>query len=204
MYRHVQTGESIIRTTSYSLPEILHDYIDLIQPTTMFARFKAFKSTLHWTNHTPADSCPSGSTITGPAGNQVNASCNNTITVSCLRQLYNAVDYNTSATNGNVLGITGYLNESTNNVDLQQFYRLQNPSAYGSNYTSVSIHGMSRLSYLSAMLYCCASQVAKITRAMKRQASRPTLTLSSALGSLGPRPERSTRPAASLFSTLIC
>ncbi|KAG1763179.1 peptidase S8/S53 domain-containing protein [Suillus occidentalis] len=140
--KHVHTGESIIRTTSYSLPEILHDYIDLIQPTTMFARFKAFKSTLHWTNHTrPADSTPSGSTITGPAGNQVDASCNNTITVSCLRQLYNAVDYNTSATNGNALGITGYLNESTNNVDLQQFYRLQNPSAYGSNYTSVSIHG---------------------------------------------------------------
>jgi tripeptidyl-peptidase-1 len=113
----------------------------------MFARFKAFKSTLHWTNHTPADSNPSGSTITGPAGNQVDASCNNTITVSCLRQLYNAVDYNTSATNGNALGITGYLNESTNNVDLQQFYRLQNPFAYGSNYTSVSINGMSRLSY---------------------------------------------------------
>ncbi|KAG1782847.1 peptidase S8/S53 domain-containing protein [Suillus placidus] len=94
------------------------------------------------TNHVrPTDSSPSGSTITGPAGNQVDASCNSTITVSCLRQLYNAVDYNTSATNGNALGITGYLNESTNNIDLQQFYQLQSPSAYGSNYTFVSIHG---------------------------------------------------------------
>ncbi|KAG1868062.1 peptidase S8/S53 domain-containing protein [Suillus tomentosus] len=142
VYKHAQTGESIIRTMSYSLPEILHDHVDLIQPTTMFARFKAFKSTLHWTNHVqPADSSLSGSTITGPAGNQVDARCNNTITVSCLRQLYNAVDYKTSATNDNALGITGYLNESTNDVDLQQFYRLQNPSAYGSNYTSLSIHG---------------------------------------------------------------
>ncbi|KAG1891976.1 peptidase S8/S53 domain-containing protein [Suillus subluteus] len=142
VYKHAQTGESIIRTMSYSLPEILHHHVDLIQPTTMFARFKAFKSTLHWTNHVqPIDSSPSGSTITGPAGNQVDASCNNTITVSCLRQLYNAMDYNTSATNGNILGITGYLNESTNNMDLQQFYQLQNPSAYGSNYTSVSING---------------------------------------------------------------
>ncbi|KAG1734983.1 peptidase S8/S53 domain-containing protein [Suillus lakei] len=126
VYKHAQTGESVIRTMSYSLPEMLHDHIDLIQPTTMFARFKAFKSTLHWTDHVrPAVSSPSGSTITGPAGNQ----------------LYNAVDYNTSATNGNALGITGYLNESTNNVDLQQFYQLQNPSAYGSNYSSVSING---------------------------------------------------------------
>ncbi|KAG2115755.1 peptidase S8/S53 domain-containing protein [Suillus discolor] len=142
VYKHAQTGESIIRTMSYSLPEILHDHVDLIQPTTMFARFKAFKSTLHWTNHVqPADSSLSGSTITGPAGNQVDARCNNTITVSCLRQLYNAVDYKTSATNDNALGITGYLNESTNDVDLQQFYQVQNPSAYGSNYTSLSVHG---------------------------------------------------------------
>ncbi|KAG2128979.1 peptidase S8/S53 domain-containing protein [Suillus clintonianus] len=142
VYKHAQTGESIVRTMSYSLPESLHDHVDLIQPTTMFARFKAFKSTLHQSNHVrPAASSPSGSTITGPAGNQVDASCNDTITVSCLRQLYNAVDYNTSATNGNTLGITGYLNESTNNKDLQQFYKLQNPSAYGSNYTTVLIHG---------------------------------------------------------------
>ncbi|KAG1776444.1 hypothetical protein EV702DRAFT_926505, partial [Suillus placidus] len=75
---------------SYSLPEILHDHVNLIQPTTMFASFKAFKSTLHWTNHTrPTDSSPSGSTITGPAGNQVDASCNSMITILCLRQLYN-------------------------------------------------------------------------------------------------------------------
>ncbi|KAG2068082.1 subtilisin-like protein [Suillus decipiens] len=142
VYKHAQTGESIIRTTSYSLPEVLHDHVDFIQPTTMFARFKAFKSTLYRSNQVqPADPSPSGSTITGPAGNQVDASCNNTITISCLRQLYNAVDYKTSATNGNVLGITAYLNESANDMDLQQFYELQNPSAYGSNYTLVSING---------------------------------------------------------------
>ncbi|KAG2138056.1 peptidase S8/S53 domain-containing protein [Suillus bovinus] len=141
VYKHAQTGESIIRTLSYSLPEILHDHIDLIQPTTMFAQFKAFRSTLHWSNHVRPAESPPGSTITGPAGNQVDASCNNTITVSCLRQLYNAVDYKTSATNGNAFGIAGYLNEFSNNVDLQQFYQLQNPSAHGSNYTTLSIHG---------------------------------------------------------------
>ncbi|KAG1842351.1 hypothetical protein F4604DRAFT_1597506, partial [Suillus subluteus] len=52
VYKHDKTRERIVQTTSYSLPEILHDHIDLIQPTTMFARFKvkAFKSMLHWTN----------------------------------------------------------------------------------------------------------------------------------------------------------
>ncbi|KAG0702394.1 peptidase S8/S53 domain-containing protein [Suillus ampliporus] len=113
VYKHAETGDSIVRTTSYSLPEILHDHVDLIQPTTMFARFKAFKSTLHWTSEVqPAASSASGGTITGPAGNQ---------------QLYNSVDYNASSTNGNELGLTGYLGQYANNMDLQQFYQLENP-----------------------------------------------------------------------------
>ncbi|KAG1799114.1 peptidase S8/S53 domain-containing protein [Suillus variegatus] len=142
VYKHSETGESIVRTTSYSLPDILHHHVDLIQPTTMFARFKAFKSTLHWTNQAqPAAPYPPGETITGPAGNPVDASCNSTITLSCLRQLYNAENYKTTATNCNKLGITGYLGQYANNKDLQQFYLAQNPSAYGSNYTLVSING---------------------------------------------------------------
>ncbi|KAG1893462.1 peptidase S8/S53 domain-containing protein [Suillus fuscotomentosus] len=142
VYKHAETGESIVRTTSYSLPEILHDHVDLIQPTTMFARFKAFKSTLHWTNQVqaPVLSTSSG-TITGPAGNQVDASCNSSITISCLKQLYNSVAYNTSATSGNKMGLTAYLDQYANNMDLQQFFQLENPSAYGSNYTFVSVNG---------------------------------------------------------------
>ncbi|KAG0697324.1 peptidase S8/S53 domain-containing protein [Suillus ampliporus] len=152
VYKRAETGESIVRTMSYSLPEILHEHVDLIQPTTMFARSKAFKSTLHWaTQLQPAVSSRSGGTITGPAGNQIDASCTSTVTVSCLRQLYNAVDYNTSATNGNELGITGYLEQYANNLDLQQFYQLENPSAYGSNYTFVSINGgLNNQSYATA------------------------------------------------------
>ncbi|KAG2361727.1 peptidase S8/S53 domain-containing protein [Suillus spraguei] len=140
VYKHAETGDSIVRTTSYSLPENLHNHVDLIQPTTMFARFEAFKSTLHWANQSAVLSTSTG-TITGPAGNQINASCNSTITISCLKQLYNSVSYNTSATNGNQLGITAYLDQYANNMDLQQFFQLENPSAYGSNYTFVSVNG---------------------------------------------------------------
>jgi tripeptidyl-peptidase-1 len=86
-------------------------------------------------------SSPSNEMITGPAGNQIDASCNHTVTISCLRQLYNAVDYNMSATNGNELAVTGYLGQYANNMDLQQFYQLENPSACDSNYTFISIHG---------------------------------------------------------------
>ncbi|KAG1760276.1 peptidase S8/S53 domain-containing protein [Suillus occidentalis] len=141
IYKHAKTGESIVWTTSYSLPEILHN-IDLIQPTTLFARFKAFKSTLHWANQAqPPVLSTSTGTITGPAGNQVDASCNSLVTISCLKQLYNSEAYKTSAMNGNKLGLTDYLGQYTNNMDLQQFYQLENPSAYGSNYTFVSMNG---------------------------------------------------------------
>ncbi|KAG2068077.1 subtilisin-like protein [Suillus decipiens] len=140
VYKHAETGDSIVRTTSYSLPENLHNHVDLIQPTTMFARFKAFKSTLHWANQSTVLGTSTG-TITGPAGNQIDASCNDTITISCLKQLYNSASYNTSATNGNQLGITAYLGQYANNMDLQQFFQLENPSAYGSNYTFVSVNG---------------------------------------------------------------
>ncbi|KAF9236232.1 peptidase S8/S53 domain-containing protein [Melanogaster broomeanus] len=122
VYTHSETGESIVRTISYSLPEIMHEHVELIQPTTMFAE-------------------PVSGMITGPAGNQVDASCNTTVTISCLRQLYNAVGYNTSATNGNQIAVTAYLEQYANNKDLQQFFKLENPTAYGSNYTFVSVNG---------------------------------------------------------------
>ncbi|KAI6018299.1 peptidase S8/S53 domain-containing protein [Pisolithus marmoratus] len=88
----------------------------------------------------PVSEAGAGGTITGPAGNQVDASCNQTITPTCLRQPYNADGYGTSATNGNQIGITGYLGQYVNNHDLQQFFETYAPEAYGSNYTIISIN----------------------------------------------------------------
>ncbi|KAH7923658.1 subtilisin-like protein [Leucogyrophana mollusca] len=141
VYYHAESGDSIVRTTSYSLPEVLHEHIDLVQPTIMFGRFRGLKSTLHWAGSSSLASSPASGTITGPAGNQVDASCNNTITLTCLRQIYNAVGYNTSATNGNKIALTGYLGQYANIADLEMFYQYQNPAAYGTNFTFVSVHG---------------------------------------------------------------
>ncbi|KAG9317808.1 peptidase S8/S53 domain-containing protein [Chiua virens] len=152
VYTHSDSGESIVRTTSYSLPESLHEHIELIQPTTMFTRLRPFKSTLHWSSTASAASqSPSTGSLTGPAGNPIDPSCNGTITITCLRQLYNAVGYNTSATNGNKLAVTAYLEQYANNQDLQQFFQMENPEAYGSNYTYVSINGgMNNQTYAAA------------------------------------------------------
>lgn len=64
------------------------------------------------------------------------------ITVTCLRQIYNAVGYNTSSNNGNKIGVTAYNEEYVNNQDLQQFLKLEDPKVYGANYTFVSINGV--------------------------------------------------------------
>ena len=43
------------------------------------------------------------------------------------------------------MAVTAYLEQYANNQDLQQFFQLENPSAYGSNYTFVSINGKNAL-----------------------------------------------------------
>lgn len=40
VWTHEESGDSAIRTLVYSLPEDVHEHIELIQPTTMFARMK--------------------------------------------------------------------------------------------------------------------------------------------------------------------
>lgn len=74
-------------------------------------------------------------------GLPVDASCNTTVTIKCLQQLYNAVGYVPSATANNSIAITGYLEEFANKQDLQTFYAEQRPDAVNSSYTFISVKG---------------------------------------------------------------
>ncbi|EKM59772.1 uncharacterized protein PHACADRAFT_250501 [Phanerochaete carnosa HHB-10118-sp] len=143
VYEH-STGDTLVRTTSYSLPEHLHAHIELIQPTTLFSRFRASKATLHFdqaaqTSSTntdaPAISVPSAS------GGTVDASCNTTITVTCLKELYNAVGYTPLVNSGNQVACTGYLDQFANLDDLQLFFADQVPAAVNSSFKLISING---------------------------------------------------------------
>jgi len=51
------------------------------------------------------------------------------------------VGYIPSASNGNQIGITGYLEEYANLADLQQFFADQRPDALNSSFKFVSVHG---------------------------------------------------------------
>ncbi|KAJ3761594.1 tripeptidyl peptidase A [Lentinula raphanica] len=142
VWKHTTTGESIIRTTSYSLPIHLHDHIDVIQPTTTFARLRSFKSTVHKVDkETGQVVAQSNTPIISASRISVDPSCNTTITVSCLKQLYNATDITPSATIKNSFGITGYLNQFANLQDLQSFYALEVPEAVNSSFRVISVAG---------------------------------------------------------------
>lgn len=113
VWKHAQDGDILVRTTSYSLPETLDAHVELIQPTTMFARPLRQRSLVSLVpDHTLASNSSNG-TITDPVtGVKVDASCNTTITITCLKQLYSAVGHNSSATNGNQIGMSlGHVTE---------------------------------------------------------------------------------------------
>ena len=136
----------MVRTTSYSLPEHLHEHIELIQPTTMFSRMKKLKTTFHFNEDGHAESAMVAADappikVPSASGGQVDASCNQTITITCLQQLYNAVGFTPSTKNGNQVGITGYLEENANIQDLQLFYADQRPDALNTSFQTFLING---------------------------------------------------------------
>ncbi|KAI0080787.1 tripeptidyl peptidase A [Panus rudis PR-1116 ss-1] len=151
VYTHVDHGDTIIRTTSYSLPEHLHEHIDLVQPTTLFSTLRGMKTSFHFEDDAQAEAVDNTNAlpikIPSASGGHVDASCNRTITITCLQQIYNAVGYKPSADSGNEIGITGYLEEFANKADLQSFYADQRRDALGSSFKFISVkHGLNNQS----------------------------------------------------------
>ncbi|KAJ7639343.1 subtilisin-like protein [Roridomyces roridus] len=132
-------GEYLVRTTFYSLPAAVYDHVDLIQPTTLFGRFKPQNSSL--TSPIHVENLPT--LVDRATGLTVNASCNTEMTITCLREIYNATGYTPSADVGNSIGVTGYLENYANTADLQRLYEDQVPAAAAVNSTFkfISVNG---------------------------------------------------------------
>jgi len=115
VYRHKETGEYTVRSLSWSLPRKVHSHIDVIEPTTMFGRLRKMKATSFLMpdqkvgSQEDTDVTPSAVPPT---------SCNTVITPSCLRTLYNTINYKPAATTKNAIGVAGYLGEFANDADL--------------------------------------------------------------------------------------
>lgn len=130
-YRSVlQPNIQKTRTLQYSVPGELHNFIDMIQPTTRFGQIRAQLS--QYLNKE----------VIGDAGTGLNVTqCNTTVTPSCLRDLYKFGNYKIDPKAGSKLGINGFLEQYALFADLAQFNAEYAPWAIGSNFTWTSVNG---------------------------------------------------------------
>ncbi|ROW06672.1 hypothetical protein VPNG_06738 [Cytospora leucostoma] len=129
VYRH-DDGDELVRTPEWSLPLHLHDHIDTIQPTNSWFRAKpkayALKvDTLEDQKHT----------FKLYSNASVSDVCVwNAVTPTCLRTLYETIDYQTQSADRNIMGLTDYLGESNNRNDTYQFLSKYRPEAKSGAY----------------------------------------------------------------------
>nr|VWP02127.1 Eukaryotic translation initiation factor 3 subunit G (eIF3g) (Eukaryotic translation initiation factor 3 RNA-binding subunit) (eIF-3 RNA-binding subunit) (Translation initiation factor eIF3 p33 subunit homolog) (eIF3 p33 homolog) [Ganoderma boninense] len=143
VYRHGKSDEYVIRTMNYNLPNVLHDHVAVVAPTTYFATMKSMRATSFINTDLPTiESDPLVASLADPTSlATVPSSCNTTITPACLRALYNTAGYVPAATDKNILGVAGYLDEFANRADLQTFFQRFRTDAVNSSFTTVRVNG---------------------------------------------------------------
>ena len=119
-------GVKKLRTLQYSIPDSLVQHVDLVTPTTYFGKTVTQAPVLHF----------SGDQI---AARQVSASCSNSITPACLKQLYNVGTYTASATSGSKIAFGNFLNQTARTADLSTYESRNSIPSQG--FTNVLING---------------------------------------------------------------
>jgi tripeptidyl-peptidase I len=117
IYHHPGSSERIVRTMGYSLPRELHSHVDVVAPTTYFSTLRSMR-----VNHFVQSVATQIEDVSQGQSNSAavpSSNCDTNITPSCLRTLYNTINYTPIATKVNKLGVAGYLDQYANRADLQ-------------------------------------------------------------------------------------
>ncbi|KAH9051041.1 subtilisin-like protein [Lactarius vividus] len=136
LYRHVERGETIVRTVGYSLPAALHWHVLTVAPTTSFV-----SPLTQW--QTPQDRSDTAMKPTSgePATMLSNRAKVNPVTPSFLRWLYDSEAYTPNTHGENVLGIVGFLGNYPGPADLGAFMRKYRSEAGDATFTVVEVNG---------------------------------------------------------------
>ncbi|EXJ59644.1 hypothetical protein A1O7_03790 [Cladophialophora yegresii CBS 114405] len=131
-FHHAEDKSWRIRTLEYSIPDRLHPYVRMIQPTTHFARSRA--------NQQPG---PTSSSIpVYGSATKLNATyCNTTTSADCIRALYGIGDFRANASSGSRLGIPAFASQNVLRGDLALFVDKWAPYARGANLSITSVNG---------------------------------------------------------------
>jgi tripeptidyl-peptidase-1 len=117
-----------VRALSYSVPKEIRSHIDLIHPITRFGQLQPERSQVF----------TEGKAITTAA---VNATCNTTVTPSCLADLYKFADYKVDASAPVSIGVNGFLEQYARYADFAKFTSTYAPKAAGTNFTYTLVAG---------------------------------------------------------------
>ncbi|KAH9170161.1 Pro-kumamolisin, activation domain-containing protein [Lactarius sanguifluus] len=122
VYRHVERGETIVRTVGYSLPRALHWHVLTVVPTTSFISPRAqWQTPRNYSSGETVGQVKSGSGE--PVTNLSGCAEVDFATPSFLRWLYDTEAYTPNAMNVNALGVVGLLGDSPSPADLRAFMR---------------------------------------------------------------------------------
>jgi tripeptidyl-peptidase-1 len=110
VYYSPVSGKTVVRTLRYSLPNVLHDHVDLVTPTTYFGTTQKMKATSFLDDLPLSIDVATNLNGTNP--------CNFNITPSCLQSLYN-IHYTPQAADKNSMGVVGFLDQVAIRTDFQ-------------------------------------------------------------------------------------
>ncbi|TID18702.1 tripeptidyl-peptidase I [Venturia nashicola] len=136
-------GTSVIRAPEWSLPADLHEHIDVVQPTTSFFRPDANAKSLvlgseghtvsWWEAHGQSFAAKTAGAV---SDRSISSICNISFTtLECVRTLYGTIDYVAKVPEKQKIGVTNYLDETTNRADIELYLKNQRPDAISAAHT---------------------------------------------------------------------
>ncbi|KAH9011651.1 subtilisin-like protein [Lactarius pseudohatsudake] len=116
LYRHAKVNDTIIRTVSYALPDVLHAHIQTVAPTTYFASARTLR-------RRPVDAAAALAESETASGKPVTvlSSRAGRVTPSQLRWMYKTFAYVPTAADRNTLGVFGFQKDYPSEKDLTTF-----------------------------------------------------------------------------------
>ncbi|KAH8995561.1 subtilisin-like protein [Lactarius hatsudake] len=121
LYRHANVNDTIIRTVSYALPDVLHSYIQAVAPTTYFASPQTRRQMIPRERHVEAAAALAEVEATSGKPVTVLPSRADEVMPSQLRWMYKTFAYVSTAADRNTLGIFGLRKQYPSQTDLSVF-----------------------------------------------------------------------------------
>ncbi|KAH8984902.1 subtilisin-like protein [Lactarius akahatsu] len=133
-YRHVDSGEIIVRTVGYSLPAPLHWHVLTVAPTTSFVPAPAAWKTPQSRSDRAVNS------TSGEPATMLSSRVRINFTPSILRWLYNTETYTPSTESENVLGILGFNGNYPSPSDMVEFMYKYRSDAIEARYHVIKVN----------------------------------------------------------------